>query len=341
MSSRDFLHKDAQTPLCEHYIAAGAIFRFSTNSEELLAAARETFVRLTATPAAFDFSIRIWIEGPEGERPPWPKPYVRGLDHLVFAGFDGVSSLLADLRSHRVIGRFSRSMAADIEYWKTIIFPMLMSIVAGSAGLAEIHASCVAAGEKGLILIGPTGSGKSTLALAFTEAGFRFLSDDRIFCSFKQDKLLAWGMPRPLKLRREAARWFEKFRDREPSGMQDGEPVFHCYPNLRFGSEGMRACVPQALVFLDRQHNSGYCLSGISTAEARRKIELDLLAESSGAIQKQAEIMEHLTALPCCRLSYGGRPQAIVDRLISDFPTLISDLSTRLHGEPREAPAAG
>jgi len=328
MSSRDFLHKDAETPLCEHYIAAGAICSLSTNSEDVLDAARETF-EVLAAPAPFDFSIRLWIYDSDPARRSWPKPYVRGLDHLVFAGFDVGSSFLADLRTRRVIGRFSAGMAKDTEYWKTIIFPMLMSIVAGSVGLAELHASCVASDDRGLILIGPTGSGKSTLALALTEAGFRFLSDDRTFCSLRRGELLSWGMPRPLKLRREAACWFEEFRDREPTDMQNGERVFHCFPNQRFGAEKIRACEPQALVFLERQEKLGYCLGGISEDEARARIERDLLPESHNAVQKQSAVIERLTALRCLRLTYGGRPQVIVKQLVGDLLALTTGLPAR------------
>jgi len=39
MPHQDFLHKDAETTLCEHYLAAGAICRLSTNSQHVLNAA--------------------------------------------------------------------------------------------------------------------------------------------------------------------------------------------------------------------------------------------------------------------------------------------------------------
>ncbi len=323
MSSRDFLHKNADTPLCEYYIAAGAICGLWTNSEEVLEAARGTFEALAAKPASPDFSIRLWIDTSDQARSSWPKPYVRGLDHLVFAGFDLASSFLADLRSRRVIGRFSAGMAMDTEYWKTVIFPIVMSIVAGSVGLVELHASCVASDEKGLILIGGTGSGKSTLALALTEAGFRFLSDDRTFCSSRDKTLFAWGMPRPLKLRREAARWFEEFRGREPTDIQNGERVFHYFPNR------IKMCEPRALIFLERQQNLSYSLTEISGHEVRARIEADLLPEYQSAIQKQSAVIERLTTLPCFRLAFDGEPQVIVAKLAGDLPEFTTGLTAR------------
>jgi hypothetical protein len=315
MSTRDFIRKDAETRLCERYMVAGTIFSFSTNCDQLLKAARDSFLPVKQPLVSVDFSVRFWVDPADPAQAPWPKPYVRGRDHLVFAGFDTGSSMLADLRTRRVMGRFSPAMAADTTYWRTVIFPMLLSVLAGSVGLVELHASCVAKDQRGLLLVGPSRSGKSTLAMALIEAGFRLLSDDRTFCSLKHDKLLAFGMPRPLKLRREAATWFEGFRDREPVDVQDGELVFHCEPNLRFGHECFPECEPRLLVFLDRQQSSGFCMTRMNRSEARSRIEQDLLAEAPEAVQKQTETIDELLALPCWRLKYGGRPQVIAERL--------------------------
>lgn len=323
MSVQDFLHTSAETPLCEHFTAVGAVCSFATNSESLLAVARDTFLPVEQpadsplTPD--DFSIRLWVDDSHPAQPPWPKPYVRGLGHMVFAGFDTRSSLLADLRTRRVIGRFSAGMVADTGYWRTVIFPILLSVLAGSVGIVELHASCVAESQSGLVLIGPGGSGKSTLAMALTHAGFRFLADDRIFCSFKRGKLSAWGMPRPLKLRPEAAAWFEEFRGREPRGfqkaVQNGELVFHCEPNQQFGRPVSRECEPRVLIFLDRQNRTGFSMTPMERSEARRRIEIDLMHENPEAVDAQAETIEKLLDLPCCHLEYGGRPQEIAEQL--------------------------
>ncbi len=339
MGSGDFLHKNAETPLLAYCGAGGAVFQFATNSPQVLDAAQRTFVPLAETTSPADFSIRLWIDDSSRSQPPWPNPYVRGLDHLVFAGFDAESALLADLRERRVIGRFSKGMASDVAYWKMTIFPMLLSIIAGSIGLVELHGSCVAMDQRGLILIGPTGAGKSTLALALTHGGLRFLSDDRTFCSVNQGKLLTWALPRPLKLRRAAAQWFEEFRGREPKDLQNRESVFLCYPTRENESGGMKSCKPHALVFLDRQPGSSYCLTQISSAEAQRRIEPDLLAESPDAICLQAEVIGRLTTLPCWNLRYDGVPQAIGDRLTRDVMPVIGIEGSRCDGEPRQQSA--
>lgn len=318
MPPPDFLHKRAVTNLCKRYIAAGAVCSLSTNSERVLEAANSTFQPAEFPPEVVDLSLRFWVDDADRSQPPWPTPRVRGLDHLVFIGLDAQSSMLADLRTRHVIGRFSIAMANDAAHWRMIIFPMLLSVLAGSVGIVELHAACVARDEQGLILVGPTRSGKSTLARSLIDAGFRLLSDDRTFCSVNNAKLMAWGLPRPLKLRREAAPWFDELRDREPTDFQNGEPVFHFEPEAR----RVRNCEPRLVVFLEQQQDGGFDVKSISSSLARSCIEKDLLAEGPEAVRKQSRPLGELLSLPRCLLRYGGRPQVIAEQLADFFWSL-------------------
>lgn len=313
----DFLRRDARTHLSEDYCVAGAGCTLSTNSQEIVAAARTSFRRV-AKLARLDFSLRFWAEASAQSPSPWPNPYVRGLDHLVFAGFDSASSVLANLRTRQVIGRFSAAMAADATHWRNVIFPIVMSILGGSLGFVEVHASCVAKDGRGLLLIGPSHSGKSTLAMALNAVGFTVLSDDRAFCSWRDGKLLAWCPSRPVKLRPEAARWFDEYRDREPTAVQNGMRVFHCEPG---GStlRRMRECVPAMIVFLERQDASCFSLKPIQRSDAALRIERDLLAESPAALREQSQTLNQLLSLPCRVLRFGGAPQAVAEQLAGLF----------------------
>jgi hypothetical protein len=322
MSAGDFLCKDAETPLCEHYTAAGAVCSFSTNCEALLEAARESFLPIEPAPDHVDFSIRFWVDNTNPSRPPWPKPYVRGLGHLAFAGFDSSSSMLVDLRTRRVIGRFSAGIAADRAYWRTVIFPILLTIISASVGVAELHCSCVAKEQNGLLLVGPGRSGKSTLAVALAQTGFGFLSDDRTFCSRRRGKLLAWGLATTLKLRREAGLYFEELKDEEPTHLQDGEQVFRLEPELGLGLERVRHCEPRLLVFLERSEIPAFCLIPISSTEAAARLEEDLVAELPDMAAMQMEVVGKLAELPCRLLRYGGRPQDVAKELATRFEGL-------------------
>ncbi len=268
---------------------------------------------------ASDFTIRLWVDAPDSCAPPWPKPFVRGVEHLVFAGFDAKSSLLADVEKRQVIGRFSDGMARDTKYWQSIIFPMLLSIMAGSVGLVELHASSVAKGRQGLAMVGATRSGKSTLAMALTHMGYRLLSDDRTFCSLGQGKLLAYGLPRPLKLRSDAGSFFEEFRDRHPVDVQNGENVFLCDTSDRSGDRKHESCELRALLVLERSDTCTFTLSEMDAGEFQALVEHEMLAESPSAVSKQRLVLDGLAQIPCWRLRYSGPPQSVAAQLDAFF----------------------
>lgn len=59
--------------------------------------------------------------------------------------------------------------------------------------IANIHASCVAVENRGLLLLGPSGRGKSDLALRLIDRGARLVADDRCDIWFDQGRL--WCAP--------------------------------------------------------------------------------------------------------------------------------------------------
>jgi len=317
MGSGDFLRTRVGTPLREYYTVAGTVCRLTTNSQRLLEAARGSFLPSKRPSGPVDLSLRFWVDDDDGMHPPWPKPYARGLDELVFVGLDSRSSMLADLRRRRVIGRFSPSLAADTRYWRTVIFPMMVSIVSGSIGLVELHASCVAGAQQGLVLIGPSRSGKSTLAMTLVKAGFRLLSDDRVFLSVKNGQLLAFGLSRPLKIRREAALWFEQFRDQEPTDCQGGESVYYWEPTQHATQQALLPCEPQVVVFLERREAASLRVAPMDPADIKGSIEEDVMAEAPRAMETQQRTIDALLARPCWRLQYGGvPPQVVAERIV-------------------------
>lgn len=324
MRSPDFLHKNAETELCEDYIAAGSVCRLSTNSVRVLEAARETFLPVKR-PRTADFSVRFWVDESDLSQPPWPTPYVRGLDHLVFAGFDEGSSMLADLRSRRVIGRFSPAMAEDRTYFKTAIFPILMTIVGASIGIAELHCACVAKNQDAVLLVGPSGSGKSTLSLALSRCGFGFVSDDRSFCSAENGIVQVWGLPTRIKLRPEAAGWFQELQDSNLLAGRNGNGDLWLEPEQLNGVRRVRQSRAASVIFLEQGDGVDFCLSPMSSEDAMNRIERDLIAELPDATAKRAETVQKIVELPCWLLQYGGQPQAIAREITHHWVGLLAE----------------
>ena len=319
MSTGDFLKKEAETPLAEVFIAAGARCEIRTNSELILAAARDSFLPVDSRQGTIDLRMRFWVDPEIRSQRPWPKPYLRGLDHLVFAGFENGSSMLADLRTARVIGRFSPDMAADQTFWKTVIFPMLFSIVGGSLGIAELHCACVSKDGGALLLAGPSGAGKSSLSYALARAGFGFLSDDRTFCFENAGGIFAWGLPTHLKLRHEGRNWFPALEVRDPTHREKGEWVYRLEPERDLALERVRCCRPAAIIFLERQETSSFALTPELSREAAQRLEEELVPELPDAASKRAATIARLVEVPSWRLRYGGRPQEVAQKIKECF----------------------
>lgn len=55
----------------------------------------------------------------------------------------------------------------------------------------QLHASCVAVEDKGVLLLGTSGGGKSDLALRLIDAGATLVADDRVDISLSNNQLVA------------------------------------------------------------------------------------------------------------------------------------------------------
>ena len=133
----DFLKKDVGTSLCGRYLAAGVRLRIDTNSESILKIASANLA-----PWEFDrnsreaIRLRLWVED-EDSADEERNPYYRGLGHLVYSGYGDRSSLVINLRDRYGAGRFTRKLAEDSRYWKSVLFPSLLGIIGPSVGLTS------------------------------------------------------------------------------------------------------------------------------------------------------------------------------------------------------------
>lgn len=318
MGTPDFLRKEAQTPWKERFVMAGALSAISTNSQDILAAAREAFVAAGASPAEPRLHLRFWVDPQSTTQPPWPKPTFRGLDHMIFAGLDAQSSMLIDLQTRRVIGRFSPAMAADQARWKTTIFPNLVTLAGPAIGVTGLHCACVVREGRGVLLTGRSGSGKSTLTLALARRGFSFLSDDWTYFAGGNDGLSAWGLIPRLKLLPQSAAFFPELTDFKTAVSANGEHAIEIdYQNL--GISRSRCCDPCGLVFLERSSNPEFNLAIMPAAEAIERLEENFLADTAEALQQQSEIVRRLVERGCWQLRYGGAPDAVAQKLADFF----------------------
>jgi hypothetical protein len=318
MSFWNLLREAPPTPLRESFIAAGVTLAIATNSKCILEAARKTFEPPAEPSLPAEVIMRLWVDSAARASPPWPPPYFRGLDHLVFAAFDLENAFLVDLGKRRVIGTFSPAMAADLDYWNRVVFPALFGIVSPAVGIAALHCACIARNGNALLLAGTSGSGKSTLSLALARNGFNFLSDDWTYVSRQGSQLLAWNSMSRLKLLPDARDHFPELAALEPGVSVNGELAYELDPEDVFGVHRSEHAEPRWVLFLRRQESAEFTLIEMSSTEAAMRLGEDL--EDLPAMLCDArmfleETVKNLATRRCWELQYGGDPHAIAQAL--------------------------
>jgi hypothetical protein len=358
-SRRAFMNDGAHTFLRESYLVTGAHFAIATNSEEILAAARNSFGQPVEPESSPDLTMRLWVDPAAQSFPPWPHPHFRGLGYLVYAGFDSENSLLLNLRRGRLVGRFSRAMARDQGYWQRVIFPTVVGFASEALGVTVLHCACAERDGNGLLLAGESGSGKSTLSLAMARNGFAFLADDWTYLSGADSHVLAWGFVTPVKLLPDAGKYFRELRNLELSISLNGECAYEVDPKRVFGVRRSFRCEPRWLVFLERQPKTGHTFVRMPPQEAAARLESGLALlppELSQLWEIQRATIRSLVERPCWLLRYGENPHEIAQVLVrlcaespqkvepgiiprnsSDFVRTGPDLTRRLTSTPYAA----
>ena len=314
-----FMDHGVQTSLRESYLVTGAHFAIATNSEEILAATRNSFRQVVETETSPAVTMRLWVDPAARSFPPWPHPYFRGLGHLAYAGFDSENSLVVDLRCRRVVGRFSPPMARDEGYWRQVIFPTIVGFLSDALDITVLHCACAERDGSGLLLAGESGSGKSTLSLAMARSGFAFLSDDWTYLSGAGSELAAWGLVTPLKLLPDAVKYFPELRSLEPGVAMNGERCYEVDPEGVFGIRRSLRCEPRWLVFLERRQKPGHSFVRMSPGEAAARLESALSrlpAELSQLEEIQRATIRSLVERECWLLRHGENPHDIAHVLV-------------------------
>lgn len=305
-------------PFEARFLVAGTTWRISTNAHQILAAAREMFPIAGEEADHTALTGEFYVDSSLGGKPPWPPPYFRGLDHLVYASYDSHNSMLVDLRGRRVIGLFSSAMAADRHYWKRVLLPVLLGIVSASIGVTPLHCACLVKNGFGLVVSGASGAGKSTLALSLCLKGFSYLSDEWTYFSLVGSRIQAWGLPTAIKLLPDSATYFPALRDLDPSISLNGELAFDVDPVETFGASRSMRCEPRWLVFVERT-TEGRALFRRMTPEetaSRFASELEALpACVSETRERQLETIRALVNRECWLLRHGLGPDSIAREL--------------------------
>jgi hypothetical protein len=246
------------------------------------------------------------------------RPHFRGLGHIVIATFGGSNVFIFDLLRREISATVSPQLAATPAFWNDTLFPIAIGVLGPAIGVVPLHAACLVADGKGLLIAGASGAGKSTLAVALAQAGLNYVSDDWTYIGYDRRGLSAHGVGAPAKLMPDAIRHFPDLARFELSVALNGELAYLLSASEAFAANSARTCVPRWFVFLERTSRSGCDITPIPAEQTHRYVESSvepLPKELSSAAHNRTEIISQIALLPSWRLRYGGTPQFAAQEL--------------------------
>jgi hypothetical protein len=221
--SGDPLLRSIDLPLKRVFHPLGFSVEVITNSEEILAAAEESWGGLHRVFSEPPLELRIALgESGSGVCPPAP----------VYRAQRNLLSIVADARNFAVCDRdqgfaFAWIDADPVEHQSYLRYHFLESIglnLLSAFYVTPLHAACVEFHGKGVLLCGNSGAGKSSLAFACARAGWRYISDDASYLVRNGSTRLIAGNSHQVRLRPSARELFPELKGFMPTPWAAGKP---------------------------------------------------------------------------------------------------------------------
>jgi hypothetical protein len=243
----------------------GARFRFVSDSHELLRLVTAAYDGLPQYhwPDAPEFLIQLHLlprrRRTSGEPPPLQTQEMPG---ALCGVIDASNYVLAMPARERALVVASEDMLDHPQHLRQELIEFAVFILAARGQrLVPLHAACIGAKGRGVLLLGDSGAGKSTLALHAFLHGYELLSEDAVFV--RPQNMLATGVANYARVRTDAsllghdeniARWIRGSPViRRNSGVRKFEADLRHGPG-RLAATPLRLC---AIVFVSKEPRPG------------------------------------------------------------------------------------
>ena len=285
----------AEMPLTAAYYPLGFPLELTTNSEDVLEAAEESwgsFTKQFSTPA---LQLKVGVlEGASTECP--APPTFRAQRNLIVgvAGHDNfcVSDVVQGFSfawltgaalSHRSYFRYHFLEAAALSH-------------IANRHTAPIHAACVELDGRGVLLCGDSGAGKSSLSFACARAGWTYITDDASFLLNSRNGRQVAGNCHLVRLRPPAVELFAGMADKPLTQRAGGKPSIELAASALPGIKSSVSSNVDHIVFLNRRDANAQELTLSSRDEARHYMHQSLSGLEELRMCQIASVESLLTA---------------------------------------------
>jgi hypothetical protein len=222
MLTNDPVLYDVQLPLHAVYHPLGFSVEIATNSEQVLAAAEESWRCFRKVFAEPPVQLRIGVlDGGPSECP--PPPTLRGFRHLMVRVADAANFSVSNMELGFAFCWLTPAVASHRGYLRYCFLEGMSWDLLDALYLTSVHAACVRLGSSGVLLCGDSGAGKSSLAFACARKGWKFLSDDSTCLIRKSSHPVVVGNPYQIRFRDTAVELFPELRDQQVTRRLNGK----------------------------------------------------------------------------------------------------------------------
>ncbi len=254
--------------------APGVDIEIRTDSISVVCAAEELFTPVSQPASEKILRLVVRTDPAIQCLPPWPKPDFRVDGRRFHVEFGVGNRFVMDIDSRTVTASVAKALSHDVNYWRSMVLPAIFGTMCYTAGVCVLHCACIARDGRGILLAAPAGTGKSTLTYALAKRGFEVLSDDWTYLYRENGRLVAAGLPVPMKLLDDCQKWFPEFANHAPAVNINGELAYEFDP-ADLGLTRTGSCEPVALLFLERA--SEFSLRPVGPNETARRFAADFL----------------------------------------------------------------
>jgi hypothetical protein len=298
----DPLLRKVDMPFVAVHYPLGFKIEITTNSEDVLAAAAESWRFFSPRPVVSSLRLRIGVTEKSSRACP-PAPVFRADRNLFSVVADAENFAICDLSQGFAFAWVSHGALQHRSYFRYHFLEACGFALLAASHVTPIHAASIERRGCGVLLCGDSGAGKSSLAFACARNGWTYTADDASYLINGCKDPLVTGNSHQIRFRPSAVELFPELAGISVTPRAAGKPSLELpitnFPHLQTAAD----CQVDRIVFLNRKDHTRPGLVPYSRELALQWF-WQAISNSGGAHDVQKASIRELLDLPIQELRY-------------------------------------